>query len=127
MAVLILVCMLPRLAFATPAGTVLCIAIDHLSSDCHEVENVCASEDGTTHVDAPKDLADDGCLDVIGISPGKTDRHAVSAVLPHLFHAIVRSICLSPPLTEAIANRPAETRTPSFCARTFSSSIAIRS
>jgi hypothetical protein len=127
MALLILVCLLPRLAFATPEGTILCIAIDHLSSDCHDVEDNCGSDLPEAHFALSSEAADT-CVDVTGVPAGNTDRSSLSVASPHILHVLVDAIRVSPPAGHFHTPRiDGDAWPPSFCARAFNSSIAIRS
>ena len=120
---ILLLALLPSMASAIPGSAVLCIGSDHVSFDCHASEP-CGSEDAPDSGASPR--SDRSCFDVESISiASRPVRSADSNALFQLLFtpgpAIAETIPAVFPVVCFGGDDP-----PSFCAKAFCATIAMR-
>jgi hypothetical protein len=130
---ILLLALLPRMLFATPDGSIVCFANDHVAVDCHQAvdESQCYELPSSLSLGgAASDPVDDGvCLDVAAVSidaqaSNSTTGLELAKFLTTLVPALIGVLELTPATQISVATFDDPPH--SFCARTFCCSIALR-
>jgi hypothetical protein len=124
---LILLTLIPRLAFAQTGGVILCLGQDHVQTGCHSDEGLQNSCKELPGQDLPhSESGESDCIDLATPCPeAQPQRAALPAAeqlaLPPLLVLWVLPVPTPPTASDASVDPPR-----AFCARAFTCSIVIR-
>lgn len=131
-ALIFMIGILPRIVFAIPDRSTLCIANDHVTVNCHdsEDESICDQQFDSMTPDSPLEVKSDAnCVDLYTIPIDTTFSRTStgSEIVKDLTLFLVVLVGFVEDIPSAVSSfRACEELPHSFCARTFCSCIALR-